>query len=138
MKIKYFSKDGTLGFEADVSTDIEAFTAIAKFQEIFENDAVAEIDGQEVVANDVRFVVRDVDYKDDKGKTKSATYYEKRVMSGPMRYYKKEYGLGLEKPGMFPKASGDHMRELEKQANENGDKLVLGKNGWYNYRKNRG
>jgi len=137
MKIKYFSKDGTLGFEADVSTEQEAFAAIAKFQEIFENDAVADINGKEVVGTDIKFVVRNVPYKDDKGKEKIATYYEKRVLSGDMRYYKKEYGLYEDASGMFPKASSDHLEGLKKQAAANGDELQVGKNGWYNYRKNR-
>lgn len=126
MKFSYTSKDGQIGFDFDANTPQEAFKKIADFQEIFENDAAADVGGKFVgpkEAGEVRYVVRNVAYTDEKGKPKQATYYEKRVISGPMKGYRKDYGLLEDGSGMFPKKAPT-------------EKSVPGFNNWYKYDAN--
>jgi hypothetical protein len=129
MKFSRFSKDGNTKVEFDANTAQEAFSQIAAFEEIFENDAAAMIGGKFVGPNEageVRFIVRNVPYKDEKGKEKIATYYEKRVISGPMQGYRKEYGLLEDGSGMFPKRKSKDDTTVEH-----------GYNGWYKFIGNK-
>lgn len=130
MKFTHFSSDGQTKVEFDANTAQEAFAKIAEFQEIFENDASAKVNDKFVAPADagvVRFVVRNVPYKDEKtGKEKIATYYEKRVISGPMQGYRKEYGLYEDARGMFPK-----------RKNREDTTVEHGYNGWYKFIGNK-
>lgn len=122
MKVSYTSADGRLTFETEADKQQDLFEAIASFQEVFENDASALINGNLVTANDIKFIVREAEFKDEKGKTKKANYYEKRVVSGPMRGYKKEYGQYEDGSGLFPKRAPK-------------ENAIQGDNDWYRYVK---
>jgi hypothetical protein len=121
MKITYTTLDGRISFEFEASTQQDLFREIGRFQEVFENDAAARIGDKDVTGDDVRFVVRQSEYEDEKGKKKLATYYEKRVISGPMKGYKKEFGVYEDASGLFPRS---------KPPAEN---ALPGYNGWYKY-----
>lgn len=104
MKLEYTTKDQRMTVTVEGSTQKDLWREISRFQEVFENDAAAKQNGEVVTGNDVRYVVRKGKYTDEKGKEKTAEYFEKRVVSGPMLGYQKSYGIlddGTD--GLFPK-----------------------------------
>ena len=125
MKLTYTTKDGRLKVELEASNDKEMFRQLAHFQEVFEDSPSANIGGQAMSGGDVSYRVRKAPYTDEKGKQKEAEYFEKLVTSGPLKWYKKNYGVlddGSE--NLFPK------RPSEDDAN-----IVRGDNGWHKYNK---
>ncbi len=104
MKLNYTTKDGRMTVTLEGSTQKEIWRELARFQEVFEDDAAARIDGKYITSNDIQFKVRSAEYQDEKGKTKTADYFEKIVKSGPMAGYKKAFGiLDDGSDGLFPK-----------------------------------
>jgi len=104
MKLEYTTRDGRMTVTLEGSTQKDVWRELSRFQEVFENDAEANIDGKTLVADDVRFRVRKGQYTDEKGKDKTAEYFEKVVGSGPLKWYKKQFGIlddGTD--GLFPK-----------------------------------
>lgn len=88
MQVTYQSKNGlTATFEGE---EKEVFKGLAHFQEIFDHVCVV---GKET-ATDVKFVVRTVD---------DVEYYELRVVSGPLKGYKFEFGQNKKGGTLFPK-----------------------------------
>jgi hypothetical protein len=125
MKLVYTTKDGRITVELEGSSDKEIFRKLAHFQEIFEDTPAAVLDGKPVSGGDVVYRVRKARYTDDKGKEKEAEYFEKVVISGPLSWYKKSFGVlddGSE--NLFPK------RPTEDDAN-----VTRGQNGWHKYNK---
>jgi hypothetical protein len=125
MKLTYTTADERLTVEIEGNSDKELFRKLAHFQEIFEDTPAARVDGEYLNGGDVRYRVRKAKYTDEKGKEKEAEYFEKVVTSGPLLWYKKNYGVlddGSE--NLFPK------RSLDDDPN-----VVAGLNGWHKYNK---
>lgn len=125
MKLTYTTSDGRLTVELEASNDKDMFRKLAHFQEIFEDSPSANILGQMQSGGNVSYRVRKASYVDEKGKQKEAEYFEKLVTSGPLKWFKKNYGVlddGSE--NLFPKRPSDD------EAN-----IVRGENGWYKYNK---
>lgn len=91
MKLQYTTKDGRMTVEFEGSTQTDVVDQLASFQEVFE-DNVCRKNGKE--SDDVVWRVREVD--DNK-------YYEKYVISGPLKGTKKSYGQHKKGGGLFPK-----------------------------------
>lgn len=124
MKVTYKTKNGRLQVEFEVSNQKELFRELNKFQEVFEDTAAAKVNGKYEESDDIRYVVRKVDYEDEKGKSKQAEYFETRVGSGPLAGWKKTFGvLDDGSDSLFPK------RYIE------GENLTHGYNGWHKYNK---
>jgi hypothetical protein len=120
MKLTYTTADGRLTFEIEGKTQLDLWTELARIQETFEDNPSANINGKEVSGGDVRYRVRQAKFVDEKGKDAVADYYEKVVISGPMKWYKKSYGVLNDKSGgLFPHKAPD-------KPNVN-----KGYNGWY-------
>ena len=130
MKVKYTTSDGRLTFEFDAGSDKEIFRQLAHLQEIYEDTATAyvgEMDsGRKKVpttSTDYAYRTRRGKYKDEKGKEKEAEYFEKVVRSGPLKWFKKAYGvLDDSTDNLFPK----RMPNTDK----NYSKYIHGENGW--------
>ncbi len=124
MKLTYTTLDGRITVEIEGKTHKEVWRELASFQEVFEDTPEAIVDKKLVSGGDVRFRVRKAKYEDEKGKEKEAEYFEKTVVSGPLTYYKKHYGvLDDGTDGLFPKKAPD------------GENIQPGKNGWHKYVK---
>jgi hypothetical protein len=124
MKLVYTTGDGRLSVELEADTQKELFRQLSRFQEVFEETASATIDGSKVTSTDIRYRVRSSGYTDEKGKDKTAEYFEKVVVSGPLTGWKKAYGtLDDGSQGLFPKWKVD-------DAN-----CDVGDNGWHKYNK---
>ena len=125
MKLQYTTKDGRITATLEGSTQKELFKELARFQEVFEEIASGDVDGKYVTSDDIQYKVRSAEYVDEKGKTKSADYYEKVVRSGKLAGYKKAFGiLDDSTDGLFPKW---------KAPEEN----IQGYNGWSKYVKDK-
>lgn len=123
MKLTYTTKDGRLTVELEGSSDKELFRKLAHFQEVFEDSPSANVDGKMVAGGDVAYRVRKAKYTDEKGKEKEAEYFEKLVVSGPLLWYKKSYGvLDDGSDNLFPKRPADDEPNVLK-----------GNNGWHKY-----
>ena len=124
MKLNYTTRDGRFTVEIDGSSDKELFRKLAHFQEIFEDSPSANIDGKQVNGGDVVYRVRKAKYIDEKGKEKEAEYFEKLVVSGPLMWYKKAFGvLDDGSDNLFPKRPAED------------ENLLLGQNGWHKYKR---
>ena len=99
----------------------EIFERVAELQELFGDPASAEIDGKVHVEPNTIMVVRDSTYNDGK-KEKTARYYERRVVSGPLAGFRKDYGCKMEGDALFPKRPDNDRKDI-----------VRGFNGWYKY-----
>jgi hypothetical protein len=125
MKLSYTTKDGRMTVELEGNSDKELFRKLSHFQEVFEDTPAATVDGKLVTGGDVSYRVRKAKYVDDKGKEKEAEYFEKIVTSGPMRWYKKSFGvLDDGTDNLFPK-----------RPSEEDSTTVKGENGWHKYVK---
>lgn len=124
MKVSYVTADGRLRFDFEASNDKEAFRQLAHLQELHEDEPAARVNGERKTGGLVKYRVRKAKYTDEKGKEKEAEYFEKMVVSGPLLWYKKSFGvLDDGSDNLFPK---------RQQEAEN---LVLGENGWYATKK---
>lgn len=124
MKLVYTTKDGRMSVEFEGANDKELFRQLSHFQEVFEDTPSANIDGKPVSGGDVAYRVRKAKYTDEKGKEKEAEYFEKMVVSGPLTWYKKSFGvLDDGSDNLFPKRP------------EDSDSIVKGNNGWHKYNK---
>lgn len=97
MEVKYTSQCGRYEVLFDEKDQQGLFTKIAKFQEVFEDDANVVIDSVAVPATDIRYCVRTVDGNE---------FYEKRYsgQNSKLFGYKREYGSSKENKGaLFPK-----------------------------------
>lgn len=122
-KLTYTTADGRITVEIEGTSDKELFRKLSRFQEIFEDSPSAKIDGKEVSGGDVTYRVRKSKYTDEKGKEKEAEYFEKLVTSGPLKWYKKSYGiLDDGSDNLFPKRNVDD------------ENSVIGNNGWHKYK----
>lgn len=120
MELEYTTADGRLTVKIEGKTQIDLWEQLASFQEVFENENVtAEINGKSFKSDDIKYRVRNVKFKDEKGKEKECSYYEKVCMSGPLKYYKKVFGVLSEGGGLFPKNPKDM------------ENVTLGDNGWF-------
>lgn len=124
MKLVYTTKDGRMSVEFEGANDKDLFRQLSHFQEIFEDTPSASVDGKSVSGGDVVYRVRKAKYTDEKGKEKEAEYFEKMVVSGPLTWYKKSFGvLDDGSDNLFPKRP------------EDSDSIVKGNNGWHKYNK---
>jgi|694.fasta_scaffold79389_2 hypothetical protein len=122
MKLTYTTADKNLTVEIEGNNDKELFRKLSHFQEIFEDVPSAKIGDDVFSGGDVRYRIRHVKYTDEKGKEKEADYFEKLVVSGKLKGYKKSYGvLDDGTDNLFPK------RDVE------GENIVKGFNGWHKY-----
>jgi hypothetical protein len=118
--MKVVREMGNMTVEIEGDNHIDLFGKISSFEEVFNDKASATIDGKYYESSDVRYMVRRAKYQDEKGKEKEANYYEKVVVSGPLRGFKKCYGVLDNGSGnLFPKKAPD-----------SGVK-VYGYNGWF-------
>jgi hypothetical protein len=125
MKLSYTTKDGRMTVELEGTSDKEIFRKLAHFQEVFEDTPSATVDGKVTSGGDVVYRVRKAKYTDEKGKEKEAEYFEKMVVSGPLAWYKKSYGvLDDGSDNLFPKRPSDDDANVTK-----------GNNGWHKYNK---
>jgi hypothetical protein len=123
MKLVYTTADGRMSVEIQGTSDKELFRQLAHFQEVFEDTPSGKVEGKEFAGGDVVYRVRRSKYTDEKGKEKEAEYFEKVVMSGPLKWYKKAYGvLDDGSDNLFPKRHVDD------------DNSVAGNNGWHKYK----
>lgn len=125
MKLTYTTADSKLTVEIEGNSDKELFRKLSHFQEVFEDVPMAKINGDVVAGGDVRYRVRKAKYTDEKGKEKEAEYFEKVVVSGPLMWYKKGFGVlddGSE--NLFPK-----------RVPEDDQNISAGLNGWHKYNK---
>jgi hypothetical protein len=123
MKVTYTTKNGRMTVEFEVSSQKELFRELHRFQEVFEDTASANVDGQTVTSDDIRYIVRKSDYEDEKGKIKQAEYFEARVGSGKLAGWKKQFGVlddGTE--GLFPKRNLEPNKDIQP-----------GYGGWHKY-----
>lgn len=126
MKLTYTTKDGRMTVELEAANDKEMFRKLARFQEIYEDTPAADVGGKRVEGGDVVYRVRKSKYIDDKKKEKEAEYFEKVVVSGPLTWFKKGYGvLDDGTDNLFPKRMS-----LE---DPNYSKSTHGYNGWAKY-----
>lgn len=124
MKLVYTTKDGRMSVEFEGANDKDLFRQLSHFQEVFEDTPSANVDGKTVSGGDVVYRVRKAKYTDEKGKEKEAEYFEKLVVSGPLTWYKKSFGvLDDGSDNLFPKRP------------EDSDSIVKGNNGWHKYNK---
>lgn len=125
MKLIYTTKDGRMSVELEGANDKELFRQLAHFQEVFEDTPSASVDGKATSGGDVAYRVRRAKYTDEKGKEKEAEYFEKLVVSGPLMWYKKSFGvLDDGSDNLFPKRPDD-----------SDPNIVKGNNGWHKYSK---
>jgi len=125
MKLTYTTKDGRMTVELEAANDKDMFRKLSRFQEIYEDTPAAKVDGKIVEGGDVVYRVRRAKYEDDKGKEKEAEYFEKVVVSGPLMWYKKGYGvLDDGSDNLFPKRPSKDDQTLEH-----------GINGWCKYKQ---
>ena len=118
--MKVVREIGKMTVEIEGDNHIDLFSKISSFEEVFNDKAAATVDGKYHESTDVKYMLRKAKYTDEKGKEKEATYYEKIVMSGPLRGFKKCYGVLDNGTGnLFPK-----------KAPEQGVK-IYGFNGWF-------
>lgn len=126
MKLLYTTKDGRMQVELEADTQSDLWSELARFQEVFEEEAVGNVgDGKggkkEVSSSDIKYRVRTAEGTNDKGKVEEYQYYEKLVVSGPLAGYKKSFGLLNDRSGgLFPKKAPDK-------------DVIYGKNGWHKY-----
>lgn len=123
MKMTYKTPDGRFIVEFEGSSDKDLWRQLSHFQELFEDNPAAKINGEVVSQDTYKFVVRKAQYEDEKGKQKTAEYFEKWVTSGPLAGYKKGFGVlddGTE--GLFPRKAPE-------------DNSIYGYNNWYRYQK---
>jgi len=124
MKLVYTTKDGRMSVEFEGANDKDLFRQLSHFQEVFEDTPSANVNGKTVSGGDVVYRVRKAKYTDEKGKEKEAEYFEKLVVSGPLTWYKKSFGvLDDASDNLFPKRP------------EDSDSIVKGNNGWHKYNK---
>ena len=124
MKLVYTTKDGRMSVEFEGANDKDLFRQLSHFQEVFEDTPSANVNGKTVSGGDVVYRVRKAKYTDEKGKEKEAEYFEKLVVSGPLTWYKKSFGvLDDGSDNLFPKRP------------EDSDSIVKGNNGWHKYNK---
>lgn len=127
MKLSYTTKDGRMTVELEAANDKELFRKLARFQEVYEDTPTAVVDGKTVTGGDVVYRVRKAKYTDEKGKEKEAEYFEKLVVSGPLMWYKKGYGvLDDGTDNLFPKGNDKEQKDPN---------VVYGLNGWHRYNK---
>ena len=120
MKVTKSINGGKTVVELEAKNHIDLFTQMVSFEEVFDDKAAATIDGKYHETNDVKYMRRKAKYEDEKGKEKEAFYYEKIVVSGPFKGFKKCYGVLDDGSGnLFPK-----------KPPENGVK-TFGYNGWF-------
>lgn len=123
MKVKYKTENGRMEIEFDVSSDKELFRKLHHFQEVFEEKAYGKPNGKLESSDDIRYIVRKSKYTDDKGKEKEAEYFEKRVITGPLKGYKKAFGvLDDGSDNLFPKRKAPE------------DSAEEGFNGWHKWK----
>ena len=97
MEVKYRSACGRYEATLEAGDQQTLFSALAAFQEIFEDDTSVVIDGVSVPVSDIRYRVRTVDGNE---------FYEKvYVGTNPKLFgYKMEYGSQKDNKGaLFPK-----------------------------------
>jgi hypothetical protein len=126
MKLTYTTKDGRMTVELEAANDKDMFRKLARFQEIYEDLPAAEVNGKRAEGGDVVYRVRKSKYIDEKKKEKEAEYFEKVVVSGPLTWFKKGYGVlddGTE--NLFPRRMS--------QDDPNYSKHIHGYNGWSKY-----
>lgn len=123
MKLIYKTQDGKFTVELEGNSEKELWRKLAKFQEIFDDNPTATVDNKTITETNYRFCVRKASYVDEKGKEKQAEYFEKRVVGGPLRGYKKDFGaLDDGSDNLFPKKAPD-------------ENSIKGLNNWYKYHK---
>jgi hypothetical protein len=125
MKLTYTTSDGRMTVELEANNDKEMFRKLARFQEIYEDVPSGTVDKKLVTGGDVSYRVRKAKYTDEKGKEKEAEYFEKVVTNGPLKWYKKSYGvLDDGTDNLFPKRPDEGDTSVER-----------GENGWHKYIK---
>lgn len=121
MKLQYTTADGKLTVELEGESQKALFQELARFQEVFEDVPAAKIGKVEYSGGNVKYRVRKAKYTDEKGKEKTADYFEKVVTDGPLMWYKKSYGvLDDGTDGLFPK-------------NKAPEGTTPGYNGWHKF-----
>lgn len=126
MKLLYTTKDGRMTVELEADSQEDMFREIARFQEIFEDEASGTVaDGKGgkhvVTSNDIQYRIRKATGTNEKGKQEEYEYFEKHVTTGPLKGYKKMFGVLNDKSGgLFPK------KAPEKDA-------IYGFNHWHKY-----
>lgn len=127
MKLLYTTKDGRMQIELEADSQVDLWRELSKFQEVFEEEASSYVGdgkgGKKVESSsDIRYRVRTAKGKDDKGKEEEFDYFEKIVVSGPLKGFKKSFGMLKGKnAGLFPKPSPE------------GNEFIKGFNGWHKY-----
>ena len=86
MKLSYTTKNGRISIEIEGDSHRDLFGGIAKFQEVFEEDACQKCKGEKI-----RFVVRNVD---------DNLYYELRCADCGARL---SFGVNKNGGGLFPR-----------------------------------
>lgn len=108
MRVTKSINSGKTTVELEAKNHIELFNQMVSFEEVFDDKASAMIDGKVHETTDVKYMARKAKYTDEKGKEKEATYYEKIVTSGPLKGFKKCYGVLDDGSGnLFPKKAPD-------------------------------
>ena len=131
MKLTYTTRDGRMTVELEAANDKEMFRKLARFQEIYEDVPAADVGGKRVEGGDIVYRVRKSKYVDEKKKEKEAEYFEKFVVSGPLNWFKKSYGvLDDGTDNLFPKRMS--------KDDQNYSKYTHGYNGWVKWNSSNG